>query len=128
MTIPTNTSEALAILMVLLASAPFWAAVLALISHLKNQQARDLLTALVQAAEQVFGPGTGRQKLDYVTQQAAAHGLNVTFAQIEGAVYQLNQAQPLADADLISLSTTALAAPDPAPAPAAVAKPKKATS
>ena len=71
---------------------------------LKNKLSADKLaalsntiTTLVQAAEQLYGTGTGQQKLDYVVSMLAAKGIAVdmdnvadsTRAMIEAAVLQL---------------------------------------
>lgn len=55
------------------------------------------ITTLVQAAEQIYGAGTGQKKLDYVVAALAAKGITVdmdnvadsTRAMIEAAVLQL---------------------------------------
>ena len=62
------------------------------VQQIKNQQLRELVTDLVQAAEQIYGGGTGSQKMAYVVQQAKNQGLSgVTPAHVEAAVYNLGQ-------------------------------------
>lgn len=48
-----------------------------------------LVKQLVKAAEQLYGAGTGEEKLRYVQGQAAKLGLDVTLSQIEAAVHEL---------------------------------------
>lgn len=52
---------------------------------------RDVVESLAKAAEQIYGPGTGDLKRDYVIRQAAAKKLPVTNSDIEAAVYDLKQ-------------------------------------
>lgn len=70
-----------------------------LIARVKNwvdahtQQAQEVMATwrvreLVQAAEQLFGDGTGKAKLDYVVDAAQRLGFDVTREQIEAAVYE----------------------------------------
>ncbi len=60
------------------------------IQRLKDQRLRELLLALVKAAEQIYGAGTGDLKRDYVLQQARAQGLaGVSSAKLEAAVYEM---------------------------------------
>jgi hypothetical protein len=55
---------------------------------IKDARLRQFVTDLVQAAEQVYGSGTGSQKMAYVVQQAQALGVKgVTPAHVEAAVY-----------------------------------------
>ncbi len=62
------------------------------IERLKDARVRELLLALVKAAEQIYGPGTGDLKRDYVLQQARAQGLSgVTSAKLEAAVWELGK-------------------------------------
>ena len=62
------------------------------LQKIKDQRLRELLTALVQAAEQVYGAGAGSQKLAYVQQQAKAQGLgSVSAAHVEASVYNLGK-------------------------------------
>jgi hypothetical protein len=62
------------------------------VQQIKDQRLRQLVTDLVQAAEQVYGAGTGSQKMAYVVQQAQAQGLaGVTPAHVEAAVYKLSR-------------------------------------
>lgn len=55
-----------------------------------QQQAnlRAMVNTLVYAAEQVFGAGNGREKLEYVCGQLEEMGFRVDLAEIEAAVYQ----------------------------------------
>lgn len=59
----------------------------------KAEQVEDLIWQLVQAAEQIFGPGAGAQKKAYVVQQLEAQGIDAAAhdADIEAAVLQVNQ-------------------------------------
>lgn len=47
---------------------------------------RATIRTLVYAAEQIYGAGKGREKLDYVVSQLAAKGYSVDRAEIEAAV------------------------------------------
>ena len=60
------------------------------VQRLKDQRLRELLLALVKAAEQIYGAGTGDLKRDYVVQQAQAQGLaGVNSAKLEAAVWEM---------------------------------------
>ena len=60
------------------------------IQRLKDQRLRELLLALVKAAEQIYGAGTGDLKRDYVLQQARVQGLSgINSAKLEAAVYEM---------------------------------------
>lgn len=47
---------------------------------------RATVRTLVYAAEQIYGAGKGKEKLDYVSAQLAAKGFTVDRAEIEAAV------------------------------------------
>ena len=51
-----------------------------------------VIELLVQTAEQMFGPGTGPQKLEAVQQWLAARGIHVDVGDIEAAVLRLHAA------------------------------------
>jgi hypothetical protein len=62
------------------------------VKRIKDQRLRELLTTLVKAAEQIYGPQQGAAKLDYVTQQAAARGAGkVARAAVEAAVFEVSK-------------------------------------
>ncbi len=64
------------------------------IRRIKDERLRQLLLELVQAAEQIYGPGKGTAKRRYVLQQARQRGYpDVTRQEVEAAVHQLNAAQ-----------------------------------
>lgn len=56
-----------------------------------NQQLmlQSAINVLVYAAEQIYGAGNGRAKLDYVKKELAKKGYDVDVATIEGAVKRL---------------------------------------
>lgn len=61
------------------------------IEQVKDERLREVLLRLVKAAEQIYGPGRGMVKLQYVQEQARRHGLGrVDREAIEAAVYDLN--------------------------------------
>lgn len=65
------------------------------IARIKDERLRELLLELVKAAEQIYGPGQGAVKLQYVREQAAQHGAKATDrAAIEAAVFDLKAAAP----------------------------------
>lgn len=55
---------------------------------------RATIRTLVYAAEQIYGAGKGREKLDYVVAQLAAKGYTVDRAEIEAAVGEHINAWP----------------------------------
>ncbi len=62
------------------------------IERIKDERLRALLLALVKAAEQIYGPGQGEAKRDYVLQQARLRGLSaVKRADLEAAVWQMKR-------------------------------------
>lgn len=64
------------------------------IQRIKDERLRQLLLELVQAAEQIYGPGTGSAKRRYVLQQARQRGYpDVTRQQVEAAVHELNKSE-----------------------------------
>lgn len=69
-------------------------------TQLTNQQFDLLLTTtrvLVYAAEQVYGPGGGKQKLEYVTNELSKRGFNVDLDAIEAMVRELNIDQAMVE-------------------------------
>lgn len=60
----------------------------------KTAQLMDLVSIAVQAAEQMFGPGTGEQKkayvVDWLTQQGVNASSDTVNAMIEAEVLNLN--------------------------------------
>lgn len=74
-----------------------------LIPWLKEKAGRERLEKLyrlagvaVQAAEQIYGGGTGKEKRDYVLAYLRAHGFNLSVDELrtalEAAVHQMNAA------------------------------------
>ncbi len=62
------------------------------IRRLDDQRLREFLLELVQAAEQIYGPGRGREKRKYVMEELSKRGVgDVAEAAVEAAVYRLNQ-------------------------------------
>lgn len=62
------------------------------IGKLKDERARKLLQALVEAAEQLYGPGKGEAKRRFVRERLKQQGLTtVSREDVEAAVYQLNK-------------------------------------
>jgi len=76
-------------------SAVVAAAVFALlrryIQRIDDERLRQLLLELVAAAEQIYGPGRGSEKRQFVMAQLRLQGLgNVPRHAVEAAVYDLN--------------------------------------
>jgi len=74
------------------------AAVIALLreyaSRVRDERLRAILTALVEAAEQIYGPGNGDAKRRYVRERMKQKGLTELGREdLEAAVYGL-QAKP----------------------------------
>lgn len=63
------------------------------IKHLKNARLQQMLLALVQAAEQIYGAGKGEAKRRYVREKSKAKGLAPTREDVEAAVYTMTQGQ-----------------------------------
>lgn len=62
------------------------------IERIKDERLRALLLALVKAAEQIYGPGQGAAKRDYVLQQARLRGVNKVYsAELEAAVWEMKR-------------------------------------
>jgi len=62
------------------------------IERIKDERLRALLLALAKAAEQIYGPGQGEVKRNYVLQQARLRGLNgVKSADLEAAVWEMKR-------------------------------------
>lgn len=59
------------------------------VASIKDSNVRRVVDALVAAAEQKFGPGTGTEKFRWVIDQAAKRGVRVDEADIEASVYAL---------------------------------------
>ena len=66
-------------------------------------QQQSLLDAVVDtlvfAAEQIYGSGTGKEKLEYVQSQLTARGYTIDLNAIEATVKRLNQTQTSIDPD-----------------------------
>ena len=62
------------------------------IQQIKDERLRRFLQQLVEAAEQIYGPGQGAAKYEYVVRQTQRHGHQVTRADIEAAVFRTNSA------------------------------------
>jgi len=61
------------------------------IQQLSDERLRALLTELVRAAEQIYGPGRGADKRRYVTEQLRLQGVtDVPRHIIEAAVYDMS--------------------------------------
>lgn len=61
------------------------------IQKIKEEQLREALLALVQAAEQLYGPGKGEAKRRFVREKLKQKGLKEAGREeIEAAVYRLN--------------------------------------
>ena len=60
------------------------------IRRIKDERLRELLERLVNAAEQIYGSGEGAAKYEYVVRQAQQRGYNITRADVEAAVYDIN--------------------------------------
>ena len=59
--------------------------------QLKDERARQALMALVEAAEQLYGPGKGEAKRRYVRERMKQQGLEKMGREdLESAVYGLN--------------------------------------
>ena len=59
--------------------------------RIEDERLQRFVLQLVKAAEQIYGPGTGAAKLQYVEQQAKRAGVaNVSRDAIEAAVYDLS--------------------------------------
>lgn len=79
------------------AVAAVWALILvyvmpwikAQVAAIRDQNVRQIVYALVAAAEQKFGSGKGEAKFRWVVEQANKRGLRLTEADIEAAVYQI---------------------------------------
>lgn len=73
-----------ALLMALIAFVRQWA------KSLQDERLRNLLLALVKAAEQLYGPGKGEAKRQYVREKMKQKGLaSLTRDDMEAAVYEL---------------------------------------
>lgn len=55
---------------------------------------RATIRTLVYAAEQIYGAGKGKEKMDYVAAQLAAKGFTVDRAEIEAAVGEYINGRP----------------------------------
>lgn len=63
------------------------------IRRLCDERLRRFLLELVEAAEQIYGPGRGAEKRAWVNEQLRARGYDLERAQLEAAVYGLNERQ-----------------------------------
>lgn len=59
--------------------------------RLRNERLREVLLALVQAAEQIYGAGKGEAKRRYVREKMKEKGLPAAREDVEAAVYGLTQ-------------------------------------
>lgn len=59
------------------------------VAAIRDQNVRQIVSALVSAAEQKYGSGKGEAKFRWVVEQAGKRGLRLTEADIEAAVYQI---------------------------------------
>ncbi len=60
-------------------------------SRLEDERLRQLLLELVRAAEQIYGPGRGEAKRDYVIAKLREHGYtDVDRAKIEAMVFEVD--------------------------------------
>jgi hypothetical protein len=63
------------------------------IARLKDEKLKAALLALVQAAEQIYGPGKGEAKRRYVREKMKQAGLqSLSREDMEAAVYQMKAA------------------------------------
>jgi hypothetical protein len=62
--------------------------------RLRDERLRQVLLALVQAAEQIYGAGKGEAKRRYVREKMKEKGLPVSREDVEAAVYGLTQTAP----------------------------------
>lgn len=61
------------------------------IARLDDERLQKLLLALVRAAEQIYGPGSGEAKRQYVMQKLREYGVsNVDREMVEAAVYAVD--------------------------------------
>ena len=60
------------------------------IQQIRDVRLRRFLQQLVEAAEQIYGPGQGAAKYEYVVRQAQRQGHPVNRADIEAAVFRTN--------------------------------------
>ncbi len=63
------------------------------IQQIQDERLRQFLQRLVEAAEQIYGPGQGAAKYEYVVRQAHRQGHQPTRADIEAAVFRTNSEQ-----------------------------------
>lgn len=61
------------------------------IKHLKDARLRQMLLALVQAAEQIYGAGKGEAKRRYVREKMKEKGVTPAREDVEAAVYSLTK-------------------------------------
>ncbi len=69
------------------------------INRLDDERLRRLLLELVQAAEQIYGPGRGAEKRRYVIEKLRERGIGrVDREQLEAVVYEMNgSCRPVGD-------------------------------
>lgn len=61
------------------------------LKRIRDDRLREVLLMLVEAAEQVYGPGQGSAKRRYVRERLRAQGLgHVPREAVEAAVYELH--------------------------------------
>lgn len=86
--LPVLASVAAAILVLLLERALRY--VRLRVAQVDQDIVRAVLTRLVDAAEQKFGAGAGKDKYTYVVRKAAEIGLDVDESEIEAIVAMMN--------------------------------------
>jgi hypothetical protein len=86
--LPVLASVAAAILVLLLERALRY--VRLRVAQVDQDIVRAVLTRLVDAAEQKFGSGAGKDKYTYVVRKAAEIGLDVDESEIEAIVAMMN--------------------------------------
>lgn len=62
------------------------------IGEANYKMAQSMILVLVESAEQRFGPGAGKEKLEYVKRELERRGMTVDVDEIEAAVYNLGRA------------------------------------
>jgi len=77
-----------------LIAAALFAVLRRYIKRLDDARLRRILLDLVTAAEQIFGPGRGAEKLEYVEEKLREQGLEgADRSEVEAAVYKLGLVQ-----------------------------------
>lgn len=68
------------------------------IGEVNYRMAQSLILVVVESAEQRFGPGAGKEKLNYVKRELERRGMTVDVDEIEAAVYNLGRAWQVGEA------------------------------